>query len=101
MFAAMTAYVFISKADFSWMRGMLSIAAVAALGFIGASLIFGFRLQLGFSVAMVALACGYILFYTSNILHHYRTTQHVAAALALFSAVALLFWYILRIFMRR
>jgi FtsH-binding integral membrane protein len=30
-------------------------------------------------------------------LHHYRTDQYVAASLALFASVALLFWYILRI----
>ena len=48
---------------------------------------------------MVVLASGYILFYTSNILHEYRTDQYVAAALALFASVALLFWWVLRIFM--
>jgi len=47
------------------------------------------------------LASGYILFYTSNVIRTYRTTQHVAAALALFSAVALLFWYVLRLFMSK
>ena len=52
-------------------------------------------------IGMVVFACGYILFYTSNVLRHYRVNQHVAAALALFSAVALLFWYILQIFMSR
>ncbi len=101
MFAALTAYVFITKKDFSFMRGMLSVLSVGALALIGGSMIFGFSLGLAFSVGMVVLASGYILFYTSNVLHHYRVTQHVAAALALFSAVALLFWYILRIFMRR
>ena len=101
MFAGLTAYVFVTKKDFSFMRGMLSIIAVGALGLIVASVIFGFQLGLAFSVGMVVLACGYILYYTSNVLHHYRINQHVAAALALFSAVALLFWYILRIFMSR
>ena len=49
------------------------------------------------SAAMVLLAAGFVLYDTSNVLHHYRTTQHVAAALALFASVALLFWYILQI----
>jgi uncharacterized protein len=49
---------------------------------------------------MVVLMSGYILYYTSNVLHHYRTDQHVAAALALFAAVATLFWYVLQIVMR-
>ena len=101
MFAGLTAYVFVTKKDFSFMRGMLSILAVGSLGLIVASAIFGFQLGLAFCVGMVVLACGYILYYTSNVLHHYRVNQHVAAALALFSAVALLFWYTLQIFMSR
>ncbi len=101
MFAALTAYVFITKKDFSFMRGVLSILAVGSLGLIVASVIFGFQLGIAFSIGMIVLACGYILYYTGNVLHHYRVNQHVAAALALFSAVALLFWYVLRIFMSR
>jgi FtsH-binding integral membrane protein len=31
------------------------------------------------------------------VLHHYRVEQHVAASLALFASVGLLFWYILQI----
>jgi hypothetical protein len=101
MFAVMTAYVFITKKDFSFMRGALSIAATAAIGLVASSLIFGFELGNVFSVGMIALASGYILFYTSNVIRSYRTTQHVAAALALFSAVALLFWYVLRLIMSK
>jgi FtsH-binding integral membrane protein len=48
---------------------------------------------------MVVLASGYILYHTSNVLHHYGTEQYVAAALALFASVALLFWYVLQLFM--
>jgi FtsH-binding integral membrane protein len=54
-----------------------------------------------YSYAMIALACGYILYDTSNVMRHYRTNQHVAAALALFAAVMLLFWYVLRILIDR
>ena len=37
---------------------------------------------------MILLAAGYVLYETSNVMHRYRTNQHVAAALALFAAVA-------------
>jgi len=50
---------------------------------------------------MIALACGYILYQTSNVLHHYRIGQHVAAALALFASVALLLWYLILLFSSR
>jgi FtsH-binding integral membrane protein len=52
-----------------------------------------------FTIALIVLACGYILYDTSNVLYHYRIGQHVAASLALFASVALLFWYILRLVM--
>jgi len=101
MFAGLTAYVFITKKDFSFMRGALAVISMGALGLIVASMAFGFDLGLVFVVGMVVLAGAYILYYTSNVLHHYRVNQHVAAALALFSALALLFWYILQLFMSR
>lgn len=99
IFAGLTGTVFITKKDFSFLRGMLMWGTVAAFGIIIAGLIFGFNLGLFFSGAMVLLASGYVLFYTSRVLRSYRTDQHVAASLALFSAIALLFWYILRIVM--
>lgn len=99
IFGGLTGIVFLTRRDFSFLRGVLGVASLGALGVIVASLIFGFSLGVLFSAAMVVLAGGYILFYTSNILHHYRTDQHVAAALALFASVALLFWYVLRIFL--
>lgn len=101
VFAGLTVSVFATKKDFSFLRSGLMIAGFLAIGLIIAASLFGFELGLLFSVAMAGLAAGYVLYYTSNVLHHYNTNQHVAASLALFSAVALLFWYILRIFMSR
>jgi hypothetical protein len=100
-FAGLTAVVFLTKADFAWMRTLLWAASFVALGVAVASLVFGFQIGIVYSAAMVLLASGYILYYTSNILHRYPIGFHVAAALALFSAVALLFWYVLRILMSR
>ena len=97
MFGGLTATVLVSRKDFSFLRTALSIGGFAVFGLIICSIIFGFNLGVFFSVAMIVFACGYILYYTSNILHHYRTDQHVAASLALFAAVALLFWYVLRV----
>ena len=98
-FGGLTAAVFISGKDFSFMGPVLWVLSFLALGLIIAAVIGGFSLGLGFAVAMVALACGFIIYDTSNVIHHYNTNQHVAASLELFAAVALLFWYVLRIFM--
>jgi FtsH-binding integral membrane protein len=94
-----TATVFITKKDFSFMGSVLSMGGFVALGFIGSSMIFGFSLGLIFSAAMILYAGGCVLYSTSNILHQYRTDQHVAASLSLFASVALLFFYILQFLM--
>jgi FtsH-binding integral membrane protein len=100
-FAGLTAVVFITKADFSWMRTLLWAGSLVALGVAVASLAFGFQIGIIYCAAMVLLASGYILYYTSKVLHQYPIGFHVAAALALFSAVALMFWYVLQILMSR
>ncbi len=97
IFGGLTATVFFTRKDFSFLRGALSIGMFASIGLIIASAMFGFELGVFFSVAMIALAAGYILYTTSQILAHYKPTQHVAASLALFANVALLFWYVLRL----
>ena len=89
------------RKDFSFLRSILLFGGIAAMGLIVVAILFGFALGPIFTYAMIALACGYILYHTSNVLHHYRIGQHVAAALALFAAVALLFWYIIQLFMSR
>lgn len=99
LFLGLTSVVFLTRKDFSFLGPILAIGGFVALGLIAASLLFGFSMGNIFSFAMVAFAGGAILYQTSGILHQYRPNQHVAASLALFASVALLFWYILRIFL--
>jgi len=101
LFAMLTAAVFVTRKDFSFLRSLLTFGGLAAMGFIITAILFGFALGPIFIYAMIALMCGYILYHTSNILHHYRIGQHVAASLALFGSVMTLFWYILQLFMSR
>lgn len=100
LFAGLTAVVFMTRADFSWLRSVLWIAGLAAMGAIVLSIFMGFQLGILFTTAMIAFACGWILYDTSMVLQHYRVNQHVAAALALFASVALLFWYVIRFVMQ-
>jgi hypothetical protein len=99
IFIGLSATVFVTKKDFSFMRGILMIATFAALGVIVASIIFGFHLGAIFSGLMILLMAGYILYQTSMVMQHYPPTQHVAASLMLFSTIATLFWYVLRLVM--
>jgi FtsH-binding integral membrane protein len=99
IFGGLTVAVLITGKDFSFLRTGLMIGGFLALGMIVTSFIFPISLGLIFCYAMVVLMSGYIVYYTSNVLHHYRTDQHVAAALALFASIATLFWYVLQIAM--
>jgi FtsH-binding integral membrane protein len=98
-FAGLTGIAFWTRKDFSFLGGLIKWGMILALVAIVAGLIFGFQLGTFFSVAMVGLAGASILYDTSNVLHHYPRDRHVAAALQLFASVALMFWYVLRLFM--
>ena len=101
MFLGLTAVVFLSKTDFSFLRTALVVGGFVSLGAIVVGAIFGFDLGLWFSVGMVVLASASILYQTSQIKDKYDTEQYVGAALQLFASVMLLFWYVLRILMSR
>ena len=93
--------VMVTRKDFSFLRGMLVWLFFLALAAIVGSLIFGFELGTWFSVAMIGFAGAAVLYDTSNILHHYPQDKHVAASMQLFASIAMMFWYILRLFMSR
>jgi FtsH-binding integral membrane protein len=101
MFSGLTAVVFFTKTDFSFLRTALILGGFIALGTIVAGAVFGFNLGLWFSVGMVILASGSILYETQQIKDNYSTEQYVGAALQLFASIMLLFYYILRILMSR
>lgn len=94
--AGLTAVVFTTGKDFSFLRPALTIGFFIALGLIIASIAFGFSLGLVFSGAMIVFAAGAILYETSQVQYHYHESQYVGASLSLFSAVGLLFWYVLQ-----
>ncbi len=101
LFLGLTLTVFVTRTDFSFLAPVLAIGGMVAMGFIVSSLIFGFSIGSIFAFVMVAFAGTAILYQTSQVLHQYNTKQHVAAALALFASIALLFWYVLSIFSSR
>jgi FtsH-binding integral membrane protein len=99
IFGGLTAVVMLTKKDFSFMRGALSLATFGVLGLIVASLLFGFQLGAIFSGFVILLMAGYILYQTSLVMAYFPPTGYVGAALMLFSTIATLFWYVLRLLM--
>ena len=101
IFGLLSVAVFITRANFSFLRTGLLFGTFALVAIIIASMLFGFQISGIITWVGIALACGYILYDTSNVIHAYQPGQHVAAALALFASVMLLFWYVLRLFILR
>lgn len=97
IFGGLTAFVLVTKSDFSFLRNILSVLMLAAIGLALVAAFTSISLGTWFAVGMIVLMSGFILYETSNVLHHYRTDQHVAASLALFSSLATLFWYVLQL----
>jgi FtsH-binding integral membrane protein len=91
----------ITRKDFSFLRGLLVWGFFIAIAIIISGALFGFALGTWFSVAMIGFAGAAVLYDTSNILHHYPQDKYVAASLELFASIALMFWYVLQLFMSR
>jgi FtsH-binding integral membrane protein len=100
-FTGLTVLVYATRRDFSFLGAFLGWCGVLALTLIVAGVVFGFELGTLFSVAMIALAGGAVLHDTSKVLHHFPEDRYVAAALELFASVALMFWYVLRLYLSR
>jgi FtsH-binding integral membrane protein len=101
IFTGLTAYVFYSGRNFSFLGGALSIGMWSLLGIGVAGMLFGFSFGIWYSVAIVVLFVGYILYDTDSILKRYPTTAYVSAACVLFVDVILLFKHLLLLLSRR
>ncbi|HVE16360.1 MAG TPA: Bax inhibitor-1 family protein, partial [Chthoniobacterales bacterium] len=101
LFLGLTAIVVTTKKDFTFLGGILKVGGFVALGFIVASIVFGFSLGTLFAAVMVAFVGAVILYQTSAIFYQYSTNQYVAASLGLFASVATMFIYVLSLLMGR
>jgi FtsH-binding integral membrane protein len=90
-----------SARDFTWLGASLRWFGVLALVAIVISVVTGASLGTWFSLAMIGLAGAAILYETQVILRETPPGRETVAAMALFSSLALLFWYVLRLLMSR
>jgi FtsH-binding integral membrane protein len=95
----LTAYVFISNKDFSFLRGMVTtgliviiLAGVLNIFIVGSSA-FGFAI----AAATLLLFTGFVLYDTSNIIRRYPTNEYVAGALSLYLDAFNIFLALLRL----
>ncbi|HEV8164982.1 MAG TPA: Bax inhibitor-1 family protein [Actinomycetota bacterium] len=96
-FGGLTLVAMITRKDLSFLRPIILFGFVMSLVLIFAALLFGLDLGVWFSVAMIALAGGAILYQTQTIMRRYPPEAYVGASVQLFASVMLLFWYVLRL----
>lgn len=90
-----------SARDFTWIGASLRWFGVLAIAAIVLSVLTGATLGTWFSLAMIGFAGAAILYETQIILREVPPGRETVAAMSLFSSLALLFWYLLRLFMAR
>jgi FtsH-binding integral membrane protein len=100
IFGGLTSYVLISKKDFSFMGGFLTIVTLIAMATILFSIIFGSAIVMSsvWAYLMVGLFSLWLLYDTSNILHHFGPGDEAAAAAEIFWDVLMIFLYLLQLF---
>ena len=98
MIAGLTALVFMTNLDFSFLRVAIILGSFAALAIVLVAAIAGLSLGAWFSIAMIVLMATVILYQTNEIKNTLETDQHVAAAFILFSSFVTLLFYVIRFF---
>ena len=99
-FVALTAYTFVSRRDFSFLKGFVWTGLVALI-VLGLSNYFFFEsplVALASSGIGVLLFSAFILYDTSSILREYPNEEYISAALTLYLDVFLLFENLLYLF---
>lgn len=99
IFGGLTAYAFISRRDFSFLRGMLvtGLIVVILAGLLNVLLVGSLGLSFAVAVATLLLFAGFVLYDTSNIIRRYPTNEYVAGALSLYLDAFNIFLALLRI----
>ncbi len=100
-FAALSVVAFTTRKDLSFLRPLIMWGSIVAIGLIIAAVVFSFDLGIVFTIAMIGLAGASILYQTQQIVRRYPEWAYVGAAVSLFASLMMLFWYVLRLFMRR
>ena len=101
MIAGLTALVFMTNLDFSFLKVAIILGSFAALAIVIVAAIAGLSLGAWFSIAMIVLMATVILYQTNEIKNTLETDQHVAAAFVLFSSFVTLLFYVIRLFAGR
>ena len=101
LFAGLVLTVFITGKDFSFLKAAIGIGFMVMFGIAIVGMLFGFNLGSWFSIGMIVLMSGAILYQTSQVANAYHEEQYVAASVSIFASFMTLLFYVLRLLMHR
>jgi FtsH-binding integral membrane protein len=101
LFAGLILTVFITGKDFSFLKAGISIGFMIMFGIAIVGMIAGFNIGSWFSIGMIVLMAGAILYQTSQVQHAYHKEQYVAASVAIFASFMTLLFYVIRLLSSR
>ena len=99
IFGGLTAYVFLSNRDFSFLRGMVTVGLIVVVlaSLLNVLMVGSMGFSFAISIAVLLLFSGFVLYDTSNIIRRYPTNEYVAGALSLYLDAFNMFLALLRI----
>ena len=97
----LTLSVFMTNADFSFLRTVIVIGSVVALAVVLLSFFVPMVLGTWFALAMILLMATAILYQTWVIKTQLTTGDYIIAAFMLFSSIVTLLWYVISFFLDR
>ena len=99
IFGGLTVYAFVSKRDFSFLRGMIVTGLIVMIlaGLLNVFLIGSSAFGFAIAAATLLVFAGFVLYDTSNIIRHYPTNEYVAGALSLYLDAFNIFLALIRI----
>jgi len=97
----LTIAVQFTQVDFSFLRVIITIGSICAIGAIIMFAIMGINPGTWFALAMILLMASVILYQTHVIKNNCSTEDYVIAAFILFSAFVTLLWYVIQFFLGR
>jgi FtsH-binding integral membrane protein len=99
VFVGLSGYTIVSKKDFSFLGGMLSVGLIILIvgGLLNAFLFKSSGFSFLYSAGGVFLFSGFILYDTSNILRRYPTDEYISATLTLYLDILNIFLMLLHL----
>ena len=101
LFAGLILTVFITGKDFTFLKAAIGIGFMVMFGIAIIGMIFGFNIGSWFSIGMIVLMAGAILYQTSQVANAYHQEQYVAASVAIFASFMTLLFYVIRLLSSR